>query len=273
MNDLVFIKRGQAVCDSLQVAEKFGKRHAEVLYAIEGRPCSCGGNGCSKCNYRGYQQRGLLMDLGVLATSQLPNKQEIDGQQKLELEVCATSQLPKMFKKVRYIHPQNKREYYKYLMNRDGFTLLAMGFTGQEALIWKLKYISAFNTMEQTLLQQQSPLWQDTRSYQKAIRNQETDVIKLFVQYAENQGSTSAERYYTAFSLLANTAAGIEDRSLATAPQLHLLSQIEAIISACMVDGMQRNEPYKSIYTACKACIGQFQGFLGNERMFASLKQ
>ena len=43
------------------------------------------------------------MDLGVLATSQLPNKQEIDGQQKLELEVCATSQLPKMFKKVRYI--------------------------------------------------------------------------------------------------------------------------------------------------------------------------
>ena len=98
-------------------------------------------------------------------------------------------------------------------------------------------------------------------------------MIKLFVQYAENQGSTSAERYYTAFSLLANTAAGIEDRSLATAPQLHLLSQIEAIISACMVDGMQRNEPYKSIYTACKARIGQFQGFLGNERMFVSLKQ
>ena len=171
---------------------------------------------------------------------------------------------------IQYIHPQNKREYHKYLMNRDGFTLLAMGFTGQEALVWKLKYISAFNAMEQTLLQQQSPLWQDTRSYQKAIRNQETDVIRLFIQYARGQGSTRAERYYTAFSLLANKAAGIEDRSLATAPQLHLLSQIEAIISACMVDGMQKNEHYKRIYTACKARIGQFLEFLANKRSLVS---
>lgn len=35
-----------------------------------------------------------------------------------------------------------------YEMNRDGFSLLAMGFTGAEALSWKLKYIEAFNEME-----------------------------------------------------------------------------------------------------------------------------
>lgn len=33
-------------------------------------------------------------------------------------------------------------------MNRDGFTLLAMGFTGNKALDFKLKYIEAFNNME-----------------------------------------------------------------------------------------------------------------------------
>lgn len=33
-------------------------------------------------------------------------------------------------------------------MNRDGFTLLAMGFTGKKALNFKLKYIKAFNQME-----------------------------------------------------------------------------------------------------------------------------
>lgn len=38
-----------------------------------------------------------------------------------------------------------------YEMNRDGFTLLAMGFTGQKALKWKLKYIEAFNLMEAQL--------------------------------------------------------------------------------------------------------------------------
>lgn len=35
-----------------------------------------------------------------------------------------------------------------YMMNRDGFSLLAMGFTGSEALKWKTKYIEAFNKLE-----------------------------------------------------------------------------------------------------------------------------
>lgn len=38
-----------------------------------------------------------------------------------------------------------------YEMDRDGFTLLAMGFTGARALKWKLAYIAAFNAMEAQL--------------------------------------------------------------------------------------------------------------------------
>ena len=40
------------------------------------------------------------------------------------------------------------QRFPEYLMNRDGFSLLAMGFTGKEAVQWKLKYIQAFNEME-----------------------------------------------------------------------------------------------------------------------------
>ena len=43
------------------------------------------------------------------------------------------------------------KAYPMYLMNRDGFSLLAMGFTGSKAMEWKLKYIQAFNTMERKL--------------------------------------------------------------------------------------------------------------------------
>ena len=43
------------------------------------------------------------------------------------------------------------KKFPMYLMNRDGFTLLAMGFTGKDALEWKLKYINAFNDMEAKL--------------------------------------------------------------------------------------------------------------------------
>ena len=263
MNDLVFIKRGQAVCDSLQVAEKFGKRHAEVLYAIEGRPCSCGGNGCSKCNYRGYQQRGLLDELmsadkSIVATSQVLNQEDIPSTK----SIVATSQVLKMYRKSSYIDSRGRRKTL-YLMNRDGFTLLTMGFTGQEALSWKMKYIGAFNKLELALIQQQTPLWQDTRSYQKSIRRQETDIIKLFVQYAENQGSSHAERYYQLFSSLADKAAGIEQRDYADAGQLHQLAMIEKIIGDCIAQGIENQTPYKGIYTECKARIEQFQGLLG----------
>ncbi|MQS75652.1 hypothetical protein FHL06_04520 [Lactobacillus halodurans] len=47
-----------------------------------------------------------------------------------------------------YTHPQNKQQYRIIYMNRDGFTLLAMGFTGKKAIKFKLKYIEAFNKME-----------------------------------------------------------------------------------------------------------------------------
>ena len=49
------------------------------------------------------------------------------------------------------------KEYPMFYMNRDGFSLLAMGFTGKKALQFKLKYIDAFNQMEKQL-QQQKPL-------------------------------------------------------------------------------------------------------------------
>nr|DAQ17427.1 MAG TPA: regulatory protein [Caudoviricetes sp.] len=53
-----------------------------------------------------------------------------------------------------YVHPQNGQEYPMFVMNRDGFTLLAMGFTGEKALKFKLEYINAFNKMEKILKEQ-----------------------------------------------------------------------------------------------------------------------
>lgn len=45
------------------------------------------------------------------------------------------------------------RKQKVYLVNRDGFTLLAVGFTGKKALKFKLDYIAAFNAMEEKLKQ------------------------------------------------------------------------------------------------------------------------
>lgn len=41
--------------------------------------------------------------------------------------------------------------YPMYVMNRDGFSLLVMGFTGSRALQFKIDFIEAFNKMEQII--------------------------------------------------------------------------------------------------------------------------
>ena len=67
-----------------------------------------------------------------------------------EIETGAILRPFKLFEKTEQkdAHNQMRPMYY---INRDGFTLLAMSFTGKEALEWKLKYIEAFNEMERKL--------------------------------------------------------------------------------------------------------------------------
>lgn len=63
----------------------------------------------------------------------------------LAAQNCAT----RFFFKTTY---ENRgKQYPMYLMNRDGFSLLVMGFTGKKAIEWKLKYIEAFNKMEEEI--------------------------------------------------------------------------------------------------------------------------
>lgn len=110
-------QNGQVVASSRDVAEKFGKKHSEVIYALEGR----------------ISKDGKTKNNGILTSG--------------------NSQLSQMFSKTEYKDSMNRTKY-EYLMNRDGFSLLCMGFTGEKALEWKLKYIEAFNKMEEQLKSQ-----------------------------------------------------------------------------------------------------------------------
>lgn len=102
MTDIVFQgSEGQPLTNSVLVAEKFGKKHYNVIQAIK----------------------------------------------KLTIE---NSIVKNMFVETTYLSGK-QQEQPMYIMNRDGFTLLAMGFTGQKALQFKLDYIDAFNKMEQTI--------------------------------------------------------------------------------------------------------------------------
>lgn len=108
---LVTSYNGVLVADSVQVAEQFGKKHKDVLEAVD------------KLAY------------------------EIAAQ---SAENSADYFIQDTYKDVR------NRTQRKYLLTRDGFSLLVMGFTGPAALHWKLLYIEAFNKMETALKMQKA---------------------------------------------------------------------------------------------------------------------
>ncbi|MCR2066543.1 Rha family transcriptional regulator [Campylobacter helveticus] len=102
-------------CTSLDIARVFGKRHDHVLRDIE----------------------NLLKDLREIgAFNELLNFGEV-------VRISKTTN-PKSGKLV-------NRKMPMYKITRDGFSLLAMGFTGKKALQWKIAFIDAFNTMEKLL--------------------------------------------------------------------------------------------------------------------------
>lgn len=61
-----------------------------------------------------------------------------------------SAQYDSMFAQGEYKDKSGKRNKM-YYMNRDGFTFIAFGFTGKKADEFKLKYIDAFNQMEETI--------------------------------------------------------------------------------------------------------------------------
>ena len=202
MEELVYLKNDEAVCSSLQVSEKFGKRHDNVMQSI----------------------RGLLKN----------------------------EETHEMFKKSSYIEEQNNQRYPMYLMNRDGVSLLVMGFTGKKALDWKLQYIKAFNQMESFIREKSTQTWVETRKYGKLTRKAETDTIQKLVEYAKEQGSGHAEMLYMTYSKLANKMAGVKNRDEATVKQLNDLSLMENIILHEIDLGIMKGKHYKEIYKDCK---------------------
>ncbi|QVL20173.1 Rha family transcriptional regulator [Pseudomonas qingdaonensis] len=99
--ELVSCDGDEPTADSVKVAKRFGKRHDNVLRAIDNVKCS--------------------------AKFRLLNFEEI------------------------FYHDEYGRPQRTFNMTKDGFTFLAMGFTGEKAAAWKEAFIEAFNRMAREL--------------------------------------------------------------------------------------------------------------------------
>ena len=124
--DLVTIQGNQVLTSSTVVALAFDKKHYNVVRDIEVLIAN-------------------MTALKIEGSSETEKNQYELTQRKIALSVEG------FFIESKYKDASGKQNKC-YLMTRDGFSLLVMGFTGQKALEWKLKYIEAFNYMEESIM-------------------------------------------------------------------------------------------------------------------------
>ena len=74
-----------------------------------------------------------------------------------KIGVSSAEKSVQLFVSTAYIDESGKANPL-YIMNRDGFSLLVMGFTGKDALNFKLEFIEAFNKMEKQIKESVKPL-------------------------------------------------------------------------------------------------------------------
>ena len=112
----------------------------------------------------------IMHDKQVVTTSlkvaEIFEKEHRDVMKSIRNLTAQNFAVKKMFVEDSYLNSRNQ-SFPMYYLNRDGFTLLAMGFTGSKAMEFKLKYIDAFNKMEEQI-----------RNQSLQVLNQSTDDLK-----------------------------------------------------------------------------------------------
>ena len=106
-----------------------------VLTVVDGVPTT---TSVQVAEHFGKQHKHVLRDIRDLLVELPPEHQPNFGPMSVEVEIGNGA----------------FRRDPAYHLTKDGFTLLAMGFTGAQALKFKLAYIDAFNRMEAALIEQ-----------------------------------------------------------------------------------------------------------------------
>ncbi len=145
-----------------------------------------------------------------------------------------------------------------FLLNEEQATFVITLLRNSKVVVaFKKELVKQFYAMRKFLIEKQSQLWNDTRIANKENRLKETDVIKLLVDYAKEQGSTHSDKLYLTYTKLAKTViSGKRDEM--TASEINNLTLVESIVLQTIKIDMSMGMHYKDIYKDCKDRIEKF---------------
>lgn len=140
---------------------------------------------------------------------------------------------------------QPERVYY---LNEEQATFVITLLRNSKIVVkFKKELVRQFYAMRRFILEKQSKLWGETRIANKENRLKETDVIKLLVDYAKEQGSTHSDKLYVTYTKLAKSVIG-GNRDNITVSDLNNLTLVESIILQTIRIDMSMGMHYKDIY-------------------------
>lgn len=137
--------------------------------------------------YRGKSNQPLTNSKLVAEVFGKEHKHVREAIKKL-LTTAENSTVHQMFSESTYLNGQNK-EQPMFVMNQDGFTLLAMGFNGKKAMEFKLKYIEAFNAMKRQIDQSKPSVPQNYLEALKSLVKSEEEKQQLALQNKRQQAT------------------------------------------------------------------------------------
>ena len=174
-----------------------------------------------------------------------------------------------------------------YYLNEEQYLFLIMNMRTKSnekdlVLNLKLKISKQFVSMRKWILEQktqkQNQQYIETRNQSKIGRKQETDIIKIFIEYAKKQGSKSADTYYMNFSKMENNSFFIIKEKFPNVRELLDINQLSKIIVADMIvkqaiiDGMEKEMYYKDIFQLAKKKVVELANSLGFKEIIPGLE-
>ena len=96
----------------------------------------------------GKEEKSVVTSLDIAETFEKEHKNVLRDIRELE---CSEEFRRLNFEQSEYLNEQSHKQPM-YLITRDGFTLLVMGYTGEKAMRFKEGYIRQFNAMEKALI-------------------------------------------------------------------------------------------------------------------------
>lgn len=210
---LILVKNGSPLTTSLLVAEKFGKRHDNVLQKIDALSMS-------------QPEFGLLN-----------------------------------FKERNYMDSRGKT-YRMFEMTEEGFSMIAMRFTGKKAEEWQITFISAFQKMWKELERQgrmhKDPAWQLVRDETKLGYKWVCDT--LAERRAAVGKATLAHHYQNEARLINSVLAG-EHKALSrqslSSSDLRLVSELQRVNTMLIAQDLPYQERKQALFNRAALVAGQ----------------